>query len=93
MQYAIEWDVVSILVFVCVLWIDFERVPERVRPFVGFTSYVMCVVIMCVVAWVDSPELGEPVARRLPGVLCTSPFSLARTRSGGRVPERGTWLF
>jgi hypothetical protein len=66
MQYAIEWDVVSILLFVCVFWIDFGRVPERVRPFVGFTSYMMFVVIMCFVSLVDSPELGEPVARRLP---------------------------
>ena len=76
------------LVFVCVLWVDFGRVPERVRPFVGFTSYMMCVV-----ALVDSPELGEPVARRLPGMLCTLPFSRTRTESGGRVPERGTWSF
>ena len=57
MQYAIEWDVVSILVFVCVLLIDFERVPERVRPFVGFTSYMMYVLLSCVLLfWSTRPS-------------------------------------
>src|SRR3954469_11782193 len=57
MQYAIEWDVVSILVFVCVLWIDFGRVPERVRPFVEFTSYMMYALLSCVLLlWSTRPS-------------------------------------
>src|SRR3954469_23928334 len=34
----------------------FERVPERVRPFVGFTSYVICLLFLCVLLlWPTRP--------------------------------------
>ena len=80
----------------------FERVPERVRPFVGFTSYVICLLFLCVLLlWSTRPDsksqsLGDslecPVLRCFPlrerGRVAESPsVVLGSSRRDSRVVE------